>query len=124
MIKDIQKFDYLPEPVGDSIFAVAGEEFGFVGSAFLIVLFILFAYRGFGIAARAPDRFGGLLVTGIVILVITQSFVNIGAMLGMVPLTGTPLLFVSKGGTALFFTLAEMGIILNISRYTRIMKKV
>jgi cell division protein FtsW len=117
--QSIQKFDYLPEPVGDSIFAVAGEEFGFIGGALLIILFVLFAYRGFGIAARAPDRFGGLLVIGIVIMVVTQSFVNIGAMLGMVPLTGTPLLFVSKGGTALFFTLAEMGIILNVSRYRK-----
>ncbi len=117
--QSIQKFEYLPEPIGDSIFAVAAEEFGFVGSTILIVLFGLFAYRGLVIAVKAPDRFGGLMVVGIVILVVSQSFINIAAMLGIVPLTGTPLLFVSKGGTALFFTLAQMGIILNVSRYGR-----
>ncbi len=117
--QSVQKFDYLPEPIGDSIFAVASEEFGFVGSLSLVTLFALFAYRGLSIAARARDRFGGLLVTGIVILIVSQSFVNIAAMLGIIPLTGTPLLFVSKGGSALFFTLAACGIILNVSKFTK-----
>lgn len=114
--RSIQKFQYLPEPTGDSIFAVAAEEFGFVGSVVLIVLFLLFAFRGFVLACAAPTRFGGLLILGLVILVVSQSFINIAAMLGVAPLTGMPLLFVSQGGTALFFTLLEMGIILNISK--------
>lgn len=117
--KSIQKFNFLPEPIGDSIFAVMSEEFGFVGSVGLILLFVAFAIRGATIGARAPDSFGGLLALGIVILIVSQSFVNIGAMLGVLPLTGIPLLFVSHGGTALFVTLAEVGIILNISKHAK-----
>ncbi|MAZ40971.1 stage V sporulation protein E [bacterium] len=115
--QSIQKFNYLPEPIGDSIFAVWGEESGFIGSFLLILLFFLFALLGFKIAARAPDSFSRLFVLGIVILVVSQSFLNIGAMLGVFPLSGVPILFVSQGGTALLFTLLEVGIILNISKY-------
>ncbi len=115
--QSVQKFNYLPEPVGDSIFSVAAEEFGFAGAVALIGLFVFFALRGLQIASRAPDRFGGLLVVGLVILIVTQSFVNIGAMLGVVPLTGEPLVFISQGGTSLMFALASVGIILNVSRY-------
>ena len=115
----VQKFEFLPEPIGDSIFAVAGEEFGFFGTVLLVIFFLLFAFRGFSIAARAPDRFSGLLVTGIVILIISQSFMNIASMLGVFPLTGTALLFVSHGGSALLFALAEVGIILNVSKYQK-----
>jgi cell division protein FtsW len=117
--QSIQKFKFLPEPIGDSIFAVAAEEFGFIGSVIIISLFIFLALRGLKIAGRAPDHFGGLLAVGIVILIVSQSFINIGSMLGVVPLTGLPLLFVSHGGSALFFALAEVGIILNISKYQR-----
>ena len=116
--QSVQKFHYLPEPTGDSIFSVAAEEFGFVGSVAIIGLFVLFALRGFHIAARAPDRFGGLTVVGIVILIITQSFLNIASMVGLVPLTGEPLVFISHGGTALLFALAGVGMVLNISRFT------
>jgi len=119
--KSLQKFNnFLPEPIGDSIFAVMAEEFGFVGSVGLIFLFIAFAIRGFMISVRAPDSFGGLLTLGIVILIVSQSFINIGAMLGVLPLSGIPLLFVSHGGTALFITLAEVGIILNISKQSHV----
>lgn len=114
----VQKFSYLPEPMGDSIFAVFAEEFGFVGSLFLVGLFILFLYRGFLIASRAPDHFGRLLVSGIIMLVVIQSFINISAMIGILPLTGIPLIFVSKGGSALAITLAEIGVVLNVSKYT------
>lgn len=114
--RSIQKFNYLPEPTGDSIFAVASEEWGFAGSTLLLILFLAFALRGLKIAAHSKDIFSGLLATGIVILITVQSLMNIASMLGVLPLTGIPLLFVSHGGTALFFAMAEVGIVLNISR--------
>ncbi len=117
--QSIQKFSYLPEPIGDSIFAVSAEEFGFIGGLFIIAVFLTFASRGLFIAQKAPDYFSGLLVLGIVILIISQSFINIASMLGLFPLTGMPLLFVSQGGTALFTTLAGVGIILNVSKYRK-----
>lgn len=118
--QSVQKFGYLPEPIGDSIFAVAAEEFGFIGASFLIILFVFFALRALRIATRAPDNFGLLLSVGIVILIISQSFINIASMLALFPLSGTPLVFVSKGGTSLLLSLAEVGILLNISRYQRV----
>ncbi len=114
--QSIQKFSYLPEPIGDSVFAVAAEEFGFVGSVFLVMLFLAFLGTGLRIAARAQDRFGGLVVVGLVVLIATQAFVNIASLLGLFPLSGLPLTFISHGGTALFIALAEVGIILSISR--------
>jgi len=114
--QSVQKFTYLPEPVGDSIFAVAAEEFGFVGSVVLIAIFVLFAVRGLKIAGNVPDPFGRLVVTGIVIMIISQAFVNIGAMLGVLPLSGITLPFVSHGGTSLFISLFEIGVILSISK--------
>jgi len=114
--QSIQKFNVLPEPIGDSIFAVASEEFGFVGSVSIILLFIFFAFRGLKIANKVPDSFGRLMVVGIVIMITSQAFVNIGAMVGVLPLSGITLPFISHGGTALFMTLAEVGIILNISK--------
>lgn len=117
--QSIQKFNFLPEPIGDSIFAVSAEEFGFIGSTLLILLFVFFALRGLKIAASVPDAFGRLLVVGIVILIISQAFVNIGAMVGILPLSGITLPFVSHGGTALFIALAEAGIILNVSKQAR-----
>jgi cell division protein FtsW len=116
--QSIQKFYYLPEPIGDSIFAVAAEEFGFIGAVIIIMCILFFAYRGFHIAMRSPDQFGGLVVVGIVILIVSQSFINIASMVGVLPLTGVPLLFISHGGTALLFALAEVGIILSVSRYS------
>jgi len=115
--QSVQKFSYLPEPIGDSIFSVAAEEFGFIGSVVIISLFMFFAVRGLAIGARIPDRFGGLVVVGLVILLVTQSFMNIGSMLGLMPLTGEPLTFMSHGGTSLLLALAGVGIVLNISRY-------
>jgi cell division protein FtsW len=114
--QSLQKFKYLPEPVGDSIFAVASEEFGFAGSTGLIILFLLFAFAGLRIANRSPHTFGRLITVGIVIIVTAGSLMNIAAMLGMIPLTGTPLLFVSHGGTALLLALTAAGIILSVSR--------
>ncbi|MEI7777542.1 MAG: putative peptidoglycan glycosyltransferase FtsW [bacterium] len=114
--QSVQKFNFLPEPIGDSIFAVAAEEFGFVGSVTIILLYLFFSLRALKIAAGTPETFGRLIVVGIVILIISESFINIGAMLGILPLSGTPLLFISHGGTALFFSLAEVGMILNVSK--------
>lgn len=117
--QSIQKFGQLPEPVGDSIFAVASEEFGMVGGLVIIALFIALAVRGFQIARRAPNYFSGLLVVGLVILMITQSFMNIASMVNVLPLVGVPLLFISHGGTALLFALLEAGIILQVSKYQK-----
>ena len=113
----VQKFTYLPEPMGDSIFAVAAEEFGFLGSVIIVVLFLLFACRGFAIATRAPDLFGGLLAVGISAYLAGEAFINIGSMLGIAPLTGIPLTFVSQGGSAMLMSLASAGILLNVSRH-------
>ena len=117
--QSIQKFEYLPEPIGDSIFAVFGEEFGFIGSVILILLFSFFAFRGYKIATEAPDLFGMLLVVGFVTLIVTQAFLNIAAMLALAPLSGLPLPFISHGGTALLATLALVGIVLNVSKYRK-----
>jgi len=117
--QSIQKFNFLPEPVGDSIFAVFAEEWGFIGSLLLIFLFLFFVLRGLKIASRAPNTFSRLLTTGIITLIITQSFLNIGSMLGILPLTGEPLLFVSQGGSALIVGLAEIGMILQISKHQK-----
>ncbi len=117
--QSIQKFEYLPEPIGDSIFAVYAEEFGFVGSLVLISLFIGFVLRGYKIATHAPDLFGMLLTVGIITTIITQVILNIAAMLALAPLSGLPLPFISHGGTALLVTLGAMGIVLSVSRYQR-----
>lgn len=117
--QSIQKFGSLPEATNDSIFAIIGEEFGFAGSAALILLFLFFAMRGFHIAIRAPDQYSGLVVVGLILLMITQSFLNISSQLGLFPLTGVPLIFISHGGTALLFALLETGLIVNISRWQK-----
>ncbi len=117
--QSIQKFEYLPEPIGDSIFAVYAEEFGFVGSVFLITLLSVFTFRGFKIATHAKDLFGMLLVVGFMTLIITQAFLNIAAMLSIAPLMGLTLPFISHGGTALLATLTAVGIVLNVSKYQK-----
>ncbi len=117
--QSVQKFNYLPEPQGDSIFAVIGEEFGFLGTTILLILYVFFAIRGFKIALRAPDTFSRYLVVGLVMLLTAQSFLNIASLVGLFPLTGVPLVFISQGGTSLMIALAAVGIILNISRYEK-----
>lgn len=117
--QSVQKFNFLPEPIGDSIFAVASEEFGFVGSFAIILLYLMFTFQGFRVAIRSTEMYGSLVVVGIIMLIALQSFLNIAAMLAIVPLSGTPLLFISHGGTALFFALASVGIIINISRFQK-----
>jgi cell division protein FtsW len=115
--QSIQKFTYLPEPQGDSIFAVIGEELGFVGCVTIIVLYLLFLLRGLRIANNSPDLFSRLLVSGIVILVVAQSFMYIASVTGVFPLTGVPLVFVSQGGTSLIIDLIAIGIVLQISKF-------
>lgn len=117
--QSIQKFSYLPEPQGDSIFAVLGEELGFVGSTITIFLYFIFVLRGFRIANRSPDAFSGLLVYGIVILITAQSFMHIASVVGVFPLTGVPLVFMSQGGTALMVYMMAIGIVLNISKFKK-----
>lgn len=115
--QSIQKFIYLPEPQGDSIFAVIGEELGFIGCVTLIGLYIIFAFRGYRIAYYAPDSFSKLFVVGTITMITAQSFMNIASIIGVFPLTGVPLVFISHGGTALLLSLGTVGIILNISQY-------
>lgn len=117
--QSIQKFGSLPEPQGDSIFAVLGEEFGFIGSTIVVILYLLFGLRGLRIASHSQDQFGRLLVTGLVILIIGQSFLNISSLVGLFPLTGVPLVFMSHGGTSMMIALASTGIILNVSKSQR-----
>jgi cell division protein FtsW len=121
--QSIQKFEYLPEPIGDSIFAVYAEEFGFAGGAVLVALFTGFSLRGYKIATRAADLFGILLVVGIMTLIVSQAFLNIAAMVALMPLSGLPLPFISKGGTAMLAMLGAIGIVLNVSKYQKKIKR-
>lgn len=111
----LQKFQYLPEVAGDSIFAVMAEELGFVLASAFVLLYVVFLFRGLSIGEHAPDAFGKYLVIGIMTWFGVQAFVNIGAMVSIVPITGVPLPFVSYGGTALAISLTAAGIVLNVS---------
>ncbi|MEK7465308.1 MAG: putative peptidoglycan glycosyltransferase FtsW [Patescibacteria group bacterium] len=115
--KSTTKLKTLPEPIGDSIFAVIGEELGFTGTVALVLLFLFLLLTGLRIASHAPDVFGRLFVTGFVSLVGIQTFINIAAMTKIIPITGVPLPFVSYGGTALTIFLTMAGIVVNISKY-------
>jgi cell division protein FtsW len=113
--QSIQKFNYLPEPIGDSIYAVLGEEFGFLGTLFILILYGIVSMRGYHVFKHAREQFGRLLAMGIVMIILTQAALNICSMLGIFPLTGVPLPLVSHGGTALMVALFELGVLLNIS---------
>lgn len=115
--QSVQKFNYLPEAQSDSVFAVYGEEFGFVGAALLVLLFVAFTLRGLMIAASASSMFGLLAASGLTLLITFSAFLNIGALLGIAPLTGLPLPFISHGGSALLAALASVGIILNVAAH-------
>lgn len=112
-----EKFLYLPEPHTDFIFAILAEELGFIGTVTVIVLFFLFAWRGFKVAISAPDIYGSILAAGLTTMIIMQALMNIAVVTASMPVTGIPLPFISFGGSALIFTLAGVGILLNISRY-------
>lgn len=112
-----EKFLYLPEPHTDFIFAILGEELGLIGTVAVILLFFLFAWRGFKVAIAAPDIYGSLLAAGLTTMIIMQALMNIAVVTASMPVTGIPLPFISFGGSALIFTLFGVGILLNISRY-------
>lgn len=112
----LQKFQYLPEVAGDSIFAVIAEELGFLLTSAFVVLYVAMLFRGLVIAERAPDSFGTYLVVGVMAWLGIQAFVNIGAMVALLPLTGVPLPFVSYGGTALAISMTAVGVVLNVSK--------
>lgn len=114
-----QKFMYLPEVQSDAIFAIIGEEAGFVFSSVLVVLYIFLFYRGYLIAKLAPDGFGRILAIGIVSWITVQAAVNIGGMINLMPMTGVPLPLVSYGGSAMLASLSALGILVNISKHTR-----
>jgi cell division protein FtsW len=118
----IQKVNFLPEAHTDMIFAVVGEELGFVGSAVVIAAFAVFAWAGFRIALQCRDPFGKRLAAGITTLVCGQAAVNLAAVLGMAPLTGIPLPFVSYGGSSLLVLLAGVGVLLNIAVNERVVE--
>lgn len=114
-----QKHNYLPEAIGDSIFAVMAEEMGFLRILFLVILFAVLAVMGLRIAKRAPDTFGKLVAAGITCWIVLQALVNIGAITGLMPLTGITLPFISYGGSSLLTLCLAAGIMLNISRQNR-----
>ena len=114
-----QKYLFLPEEHNDFIFSIVCEELGLVGATIIMLLFACLILQGFQIALRAKDRFGSLLVVGIVSLLAMQTFMNIGVVTGLIPTTGVALPFFSYGGTALFLQLVEMGIVLSVSRQAK-----
>ena len=114
----VQAYGYLPEAANDSIFAILAEKFGFVGVAALIAIFVAFFRRLFKIAERAPDDYSRLLVVGVLAWLSTQVLINVGAMMGLLPLKGITLPFISYGGTSLVFVLGAVGLVFQISRYT------
>lgn len=111
-----QSGSFLPEPIGDSIFAIVAGEFGLLGVFVVLVLYLTFLWRGIIIARQAPDLFAKLLVAGIIGTIILQAFINMGAISGLLPLTGIPLPFISYGGTSLFMNLVSLGIIYQIAK--------
>jgi len=114
-----QKFGWIPQTMSDSIFAIFAEETGFVGSVVLIFLFLLLLWRGFRIAKMSKNKFSQLLAIGISCWICIQAFINIGAMIGILPLTGIPLPFISYGGSHIVVELIGIGILLNISKTSK-----
>ena len=113
------KWGFLPNAYTDFIFAIIGEELGLIGALLVIGLFVAFAILGVRTALKAPDRFGALLAAGITAWVVGQALINIGAVIGVLPVTGVPLPFISFGGSSLVITMGAAGILLNIARQTR-----
>lgn len=115
-----QKFHYLPEPQNDFIFAILSEELGFIGGTFVLILFALLLWRGIRIALGAPDLYGSLLAVGIISMIAIQVMINISVVIGLIPVTGITLPFISYGGSSLTLMLVSVGVLLNISRHSRL----
>jgi cell division protein FtsW len=113
-----QKFQWLPQAHTDTIFAIIGEEFGLLGTLFVVACFLVIAYRGLRIAGRAPDPFAALMATGLTTWLVFQALINIAVVTTLVPFTGLTLPFLSYGGTSLAMCMVAAGILLNISRHT------
>ena len=118
-----QKYLWLPEPQNDFIFAIVCEELGFVGAVIIIALFAMLVWRGFVIAMRAPDKFGSLLSIGIIFQIGLQAALNVLVVTNSIPNTGISLPFFSYGGTSLLMLLAEMGIVMSVSRASSVIKR-
>lgn len=116
----LQKYAYLPENTTDSIFAILAEELGFVGSVMLIVVYLIFIWRGFRIAAKAKDAFGRLLAGTIISFLAVQILMNLAAQTALIPLTGIPLPFISYGGSSLVVDLCAVGVLLNIAKQNHV----
>ncbi|GKS12521.1 stage V sporulation protein E [Paenibacillus chitinolyticus] len=114
-----QKYSYLPEPQTDFIFSIIAEELGFIGGAAVLILFTILVWRGMRTAITAPDTFGSLVAVGIVGMIAVQVIINIGVVIGMFPVTGITLPLISAGGSSLTLMLTSIGVLLNISRYSR-----
>jgi cell division protein FtsW len=112
-----QKLFYLPEAHTDFIFAVVGEELGFLGAVAIVLLFTVLVWRGLRVGLRAPEPFGAYLALGITMLIATQTLVNLGVVTGLLPTKGLPLPFISFGGSALVMTMTSTGMLLNISQH-------
>jgi len=117
--RSVQAYGYLPEAENDAIFAIYAEKFGFVGVTVLLALYVAFFARLKRIVDRAPDNFSRLVVTGVLVWLAMQSFINIGAMIGLLPLKGITLPLISDGGSSVLLTLAALGLVFQVSRYTK-----
>jgi cell division protein FtsW len=113
-----QKFFFLPDSHTDFVFSILGEEFGFIGTSLVLILFLIIFYRGIRLAFRAPDAFGKFLAVGITVNVVLIAFVNASVVSMLLPATGLPMPFLSYGGSNLLFLGVSIGILLNISRQT------
>ena len=114
-----QKFGFIPQTISDSVFAIFAEELGLIGSFLLIITFLFFLWRGFKIAKRSQDKFSKLFAIGFTVWISIQALVNIGAIIGILPLAGIPLPFISYGGSHIAVELIGAGILLNISKSSR-----
>lgn len=115
-----QKFDYLPEVTADSIFAIIGEEMGFIGAIFVVSLLVFLIWQCFSIATKSENRYLGMVSAGVAIWLMVQTFINLGAMVRLLPITGIPLPLLSYGGSSAIFILLGLGLVLNASRYIKI----
>jgi cell division protein FtsW len=114
-----QKWGYLPEAHTDFIFAIIGEELGLFGAFFVVLLFGALGYLGIRAAAQAPDTYGRLVATGLTTWFCVQAFINIGAVIGILPITGVPLPFISFGSSAMLANMAAAGVLCNVCRQSR-----